>query len=198
MANDPLQREVQVADMSEVNWMTTPGDNMLTNERQLLHDLAAEAHNHFGEGTVIVNIGVARGASLHCLYAGAPEARYVAIDIDLGRYPCVNRDALEGVEFVQADSNMHGLEFEPPVHLLFVDGCHEFPIVCGDALGWLCHIPVGGVAAFHDYNPSPHDLSRLGDKLRGVRWAVRRWYFQAHGWQWHDTVGSVVVFRRVA
>ncbi|NIM55131.1 MAG: hypothetical protein GTO15_10995 [Pseudomonas stutzeri] len=183
--------------MSEVDWMAMPGMKILPTERQLLYDLAAEVCARFGDETVIVNIGVARGASLHCLYAGAPEARHVAVDIDLGRYPCVNKDALEGVEFVQADSNLYGLEFEAPVHLLFVDGCHEFHVVSTDILAWLPHIPVGGVAAFHDYNPSPEDLARLGAKLRGVRWAVRRWYVLAQGWAWHDVVGSIIVFRRV-
>lgn len=182
----------------EVDWMKMPGMKILPIERQLLYDLARETFLHFGKETTIVNIGVARGASVHCLYAGAPEARHVAIDIDLGRYPCIDRDALEGVEFVQADSNKYGLEFEGPVHLLFVDGCHEFHVVSTDILAWLPHITVGGMAAFHDYNPSPEDLTRLGDKLRGVQWAVQRWYSMTENWERLDTAGSVIVFRRVA
>lgn len=178
-------------------WMKAPGSNVLEIERQLLHDIAGEVYRRFKERTVIVNIGVSRGASVHCLYAGAPEARHVAIDIDLGLWEkAQSRDLLPGVQWVQADSNDYGLEFEGPVHLLFVDGCHEYDVVWGDIIAWLPHIPVGGIAAFHDYNPSSHDLSRLGDKLRGVKWAVHEWCRDADDWKLADVSGSIAVLRR--
>lgn len=175
-------------------WLKVKGDKVWEDERRLIHRLAQEAFVNFKEHTVIVNIGVNRGASCHCLYAGAPQARHVAIDINLGR-PLDAAHMLTEVEFVQADSNTH--EFEGPVHLLFVDGCHRYDVVNADVLAWTPRIAIGGMIAFHDYAPSLEDLAKLGHQIAGVRQAVDEWQAREMNWDEVGRASSVIAFRRV-
>lgn len=181
--------------MSNTNylWLTTRGERITPGERCLLYAVAAEIAKRF-ERPIVVNIGVSWGASVHCLYAGAPGARLVAIDKDFASRPVQSVYALSGVEFVETFSNVYGRSFEEPVHLLFVDGGHEYETIKADIDAWIPHIPTGGLAIFHDYAPSPRDR----DRLAGVERAVDEW----HGanlfcWLQVVKVDSVTVFERV-
>lgn len=168
------------------DWLTTPGWSMEPEERAWLLGAAAEAAERFGTSSCIVNIGVALGASVHCLRAGAPAARLVAIDVDNSLF---QGDA--GAEMVTADSAATGQEWKGAVHLLFVDGDHSRAGVEADLAAWLGHVAPGGVVAFHDY------YSEL-EHVAGVREAI-----DGHVWGpgWEDVtalppVGSLKAFRR--
>lgn len=173
-------------------WLTTRGEFIRPGERCLLYAMAAEMVKRF-ERPRIINIGVSWGASVHCLKAGAPRGWVTGIDIDLESRPVQNRHGL-GAAFIEIDSRKCGLEYERPVHLLFVDGGHEYEMVKGDIGAWIPHIPIGGLAIFHDYAPSPRDR----DRLAGVERAVDEW----HGgdldcWLQVVRVDSMIVFERV-
>lgn len=117
---------------------------------------------------VIVNIGVEYGASLHCLRAGAPEARLVGIDID-----CSKLVGDVDVELIESPSAE--VEFDNPVDLLFVDGNHTFDGVTADIETWLPRVVFGGVAVFHDClgNHPAHVI---------VNKAVSMWYESTLKW----------------
>lgn len=174
-------------------FLKVKGDKVLRDERLLIHRLAGEVFRCFGEHTVIVNIGVNAGASCHCLYAGAPQARHIAIDINLGR-PLDAAHMLTEVEFVQADSNIY--EFEGPVHLLFVDGCHRYDVANGDVVAWTPRIAIGGAIMFHDYAPALEDIAKLGHQIAGVRQAVDEWQARETNWDEAGRASSVIAFRR--
>ncbi len=114
----------------------------------------------------------------------------VAIDIDYETRPVRDAERLSDVEFIEADSTHYS--FKGPVHLLFVDGSHEYEDVKADITNWTPHIPLGGTVAFHDYAPEPQDAERLA----GVRQAIDGW--RSDSWQEVNQTMSIVVFRRVA
>lgn len=176
-------------------FLRVKGDKVLKGERLLIYRLAQEVFGRFGEDAVIVNIGVNMGATCHCLFAGAPQAHHVSVDINLGR-PLDAAHMLTEVEFVQVDSNVYGTVFEGPVHLLLVDGCHRYEVVNGDIQAWIPHIPVDGVVVFHDYQPAQEDLERLGRQLAGVRQAVDEWQAREANWDEVGRADSVIAFRR--
>ena len=179
--------------MSSEYWTKARGEKILPIERSLLHGLAEYVAETFDNPT-IVNIGVSWGASVHCLHAGAPDARLVAIDIDLETRPVQGLEHLEGVKFVEDKSCPRGLQFRNDVHLLFIDGDHSYNGVKDDINGWLGHIPLKGIIAFHDFEASVKDARRLA----GVRQAVQDWYKRTDGkWPMRWSAGSIVAFQRV-
>ena len=173
------------------DWRTTQGERLRPPERELLYQWAQAVQLcHPLCRPTIVNIGVSWGASLHCLHAGAPAAHLVAIDIDFDSRPVRHADRLGEVEYIQADSARY--PFQGPVHMLFVDGGHEYEQVKADIDNWIPHIPLGGIVAFHDYAPEPQDAARLA----GVRQAVNEW--RNDNWQEANQMLSTIVFRRRA
>jgi len=182
------QEETLMTYKHAVNWLRTPGEYVKTNERKLLYKLAQDIAARF-ERPTIVNVGVSHGATLHCLYAGAPEANHIGIDIDLKRRLLRGASALPGVTLIEMDSNRY--KPEGPVHLAFIDGGHSYATVKGDIRALAPHIPVGGVIAFHDYASEP----RFAKRLAGVKRAIDEWHNDA--WRGIETAGSVVAFRRM-
>lgn len=176
--------------MNQPYWMRIPGRDMLPQEREYLRDKAAEMVEKFDD-PLILNIGVKGGTSLHALCVGAPDARYLAIDIDLEYYAIHQPDELpEGIRFVEADSTTY--DYDEPIHLAFVDGSHRYDAVKADIGRVAPHVPVGGMIVFHDYAPNARDKKRL----RGVRQAIDEW--KADGWKRVGAVGSLAAFRREA
>ena len=179
--------------MSSEYWTKARGEKILPIERSLLYSMAEYVSETFDDPT-IVNIGVSWGASVHCLHAGAPSARLVAIDIDLETRPVQGLELLEGVEFIKAESGPYGLGFVNEVYMIFFDGNHTYNGVKEDIHGWLPRIPLGGIIAFHDYAPAKRDQERL----KGVRQAVEDWYKQTDGkWSLRWSAGSIVAYQRM-
>lgn len=154
-------------------YLTVPAQ-LFPEERKLLHDLAAEISQIFPHPTIL-NIGVWKGGSLHCLRSGAPDATLIGIDIDLSLL-IGDPDAI----LVQADSTRVQFLVPLPVHLIFIDGGHDEDIVLRD-IAWTNKIPTGGIVAFHDY------YERSIQSSFGVRLAVDKWMAEP-GWStnWSD------------
>lgn len=180
-------------------WPPVKGERLLPNERWLLYWLAHHTASKFEKPTV-VNIGVSWGASLHCLYAGAPDAWHLAIDIDLDWRPVMHPEILQGVEFQEGDSYRLGRKYTrgtclDTIHLLFVDGGHHYKNVRGDLETWGLCLVSGGIAAFHDYAPAECDIDRFN--LRGVKRAVDEWHRGDDRLEFVGTVDSIAVIKRL-
>lgn len=161
-------------------YMDAPGWDLQDAERRLLRGLAAQVR----PGGHIVNIGIALGASCHCLAAGARGARITAIDIDadcagvLGPWHTVIGDSAEAAAGIG------------PVALVFVDGDHEYNGVAADIRAWGPLVEPGGLMVFHDYGnghlPQCRDVRPAVDALMG------------DGWKHAGDTGSIRAFRRTA
>jgi len=172
-------------------WLKTRGEMVRPKERAFLFELAQRTAAKFDK-PLILNIGVSWGASVHCLFAGAPNATHYAIDIDYNSRPIQHRDLLD-VAFIQADSGWWIPTFTT-AHLVFVDGDHDYEGVRRDIRNWIPYIPIGGIIAFHDYCPQAQDRERL----KGVINAVNEWYkANADDWDSLGVVVSTTAFERV-
>lgn len=174
-------------------WMRARGEMVHPQERLLLYRLAEIVAHHF-DNPNIINIGVSWGASVHCLHAGAPQANITAIDTNYQKRPVQQLDRIDEskVNFVMADSK--SLKFDDDCHLVFVDGDHTYGGVKGDIDNWVPRIPVGGIIAFHDYQPQERDEKRL----EGVKRAVNEWHKGKEvEWLVIEKKDSIIVFRRV-
>ncbi len=144
-----------------------PGAATTKQEQEYLRTLASQTTRRFGPDCAIVNIGVGLGGSCMCLRAGAPEATLVGIDID----PGVARGDWTSI---RADSRRFALP--PPVHLLFVDGAHDYAAVKSDIRRWTPSVVTGGTVAFHDYDnglPFTAGVRPAVDELMdGDAWSV--------------------------
>lgn len=145
-------------------------------ERHYLRDLATIVNNVFAN-PVIVNIGVAAQygyCSMYCLRAGGQRAHLIGVDIeDQGLVP----DDLMPAEFIIGDSNVIGLGFSFPIHLLFVDGDHSEEAVSRDITSWTPKVVPGGIVSFHDYGhygipglEHTYGVKLAVDKLMGPCW----------------------------
>ena len=175
--------------MSVASWKTALGKAIIPVERVWLRDIAAEVEKQFGAETVIVNIGIFRGATMYCLGAGAPRARLVGIDT---LYPQgAPLDPRARAQVLVGDSGKLHASFAGPVHLLFIDGDHSYEAVARDIAGWAPKIVPGGVIAFHDFKTEP----KVAAKHAGIKRAVLEWEREA-GWLLIAEPGSIRAYRR--
>lgn len=168
-------------------WRKGLGNDFPLAEREFLFELAQQAN----PGT-IVNIGVNRGTSLHCLAAGAPQSKIIGIDIEF-RTPILERDRLPGnVELIEANSTTYNKIDK--AHIVFVDGSHEYVMVKDDIANWTPRLVSGGVIAFHDYRPP----EQFEWRLDGVMRAVNEWYGTIANWvSIGEVIGSIYAFRKM-
>ena len=164
------------------DYLTALGAAMTIPERQYLRDLATQAAAEFGPACTVVNIGVALGCSCVCLRAGAPESNLVGIDID----PEAERGDWA---LIRADSRRFTLP--PPIHLLFVDGAHDYAAVKSDIERWAPSVILGGFVAFHDYGN--HDKIPW---TAGVKRAVDE-CMNGDGWTVIGTTDSIKTFQKL-
>ena len=155
------------------DWRTTRGEIPGIGQRTFLVDVARAVSDTFPTPT-IVNIGVRRGASLHCLRAGAPNAVLVGIDIQFPNP--IGKDDLDAT-FIHGNSNTVHDQVEPPVHLVFIDGGHGYGTCKGDVEAWVPKIPLGGIVSFHDMH------------MGGVITAFNEWW-RAEYTNWEEVEGS--------
>ena len=149
------------------DYLTVPGAAMTQPERQYLHDLAVEAASRFGPDCTIVNIGVGMGCSCICLRTGAPDATLIGVDID----PMVKQG-----DWVPLRADSRRLVWPSPIHLLFVDGAHDYAAVKSDIQGWTPSVVPGGLVVFHDYGnaeilPWTAGVRQAVDECMGDGWA---------------------------
>jgi hypothetical protein len=153
---------------TNIDWRTVEGEIFGMGQRAFLVSVAKAVSDAFSNLT-IVNIGVRRGASLHCIRAGAPDATLIGIDIQ----PCnpIGKGGLDAV-YIHGDSNAVHEQVEPPIHLVLVDGGHGYDTVKGDIEGWVPKIPVSGIVALHDMH------------MGGVIKAFDEWWgLEANNWE---------------
>jgi len=123
-------------------------------ERYFFRDIAEETTARFWDTQItIVNIGVWKGASMHCFRLGSLGANLIGIDV-MGAYNMEQRlvDYLRA-EIIKRNSN-YVSDPPNPIHLLFVDGGHEFETVEGDILLYCPNVVSGGYVLFHDAGES--------------------------------------------
>jgi len=183
---------------AEQDYIKCPGAAIYPQEREWLKHMAKDiAIRFYPHSITIVNIGIMWGATMWALRTGAKDARLIGVDINIDRDAnhTVYKKADLRAEFIETDST-HYDKFRDPIHLLFIDGCHHEHTVAGDIKMWSSNVIVGGVMAFHDYNPNSYDFSMHPD-LIGVRNAVDKWYATSHGWEHVDSALSIIAFKRV-
>lgn len=76
-----------------------------------------------------------------------------------------------------------GLEWDNPIHLLFVDGDHSPQGVEADVEKWIPFVVSGGVVILHDVT-----------RYEGIRWAANE--LRVAGWKLIDSGGSIEVYRK--
>lgn len=176
-------------------YLKAPGFMLPTRERECLRTVATIAVARFGSVPVIVNIGVARGGSLHCLRAGAPDALLIGIDADFNRYPIRINPGANLIWGRSQDVCVTG-----PVHLVFVDGSHTYESVRGDIENWAPRVMKGGFVLFHDYGPVRATRPNwTHTQPTGLVRAINEWRYSpehAHRWREFGSVGSIVGFER--
>lgn len=128
-------------------WRTSLSKSIDTPQREFLVRLSQNICAVFLNPT-IVNIGVHVGTSMYCLYAGCPTANLIGVDI-LEKFFIPSMREISS-RLILGDSNVVHAEVEPPVHLLFIDGCHAYDAVKRDIEGWVPKILLKGIVAFHD------------------------------------------------
>lgn len=186
--------------MTKNLWQTVPGAHISDQERQWLKDTAQSIAEIF-EAVLLVNIGIWKGASMHCLRAGAPDATLVGIDVNIHKTQGVK--SLRA-ELIRRDSRHMG-SWSRPIHLLFVDGGHAYGTVASDIRIFGKHVVVGGIMAFHDYARSPSYFAEVRRKhpMRHQRHplevhrAVDDLCTKKRGWEFLAIADSVKAFRRV-
>jgi predicted O-methyltransferase YrrM len=167
------------------DYLTAPAASLTQAERVFLKEAAERVALRFGKSALFVNIGVGLGGSVWCLRAGAHTAQIIGIDID------PDSDA-SGCEFWHADSRRCADRVTEPIHLLFIDGNHEYHGVKADILAWVPKVAPGGLIAFHDYQINEH----IQPMTQGVKRAVDE-YVSADLWHCAHRVDSIKSFQRL-
>ena len=177
-------------------WNTINGAFLSQLEREWLKDTASSIARIF-DSPLFLNIGIFKGASMHCLRAGAPDALLVGIDKKVRK---LQGSHILNAEFICKDSRHMG--WDRPIHLLFVDGGHRYEIVKSDIQKFGQHVVPFGILAVHDYNRSEGFLEERRDRRPnrcdlGVRRAVDELFADSHWWAPLETIDSIKAFRRV-
>lgn len=170
-----------------MDWQTISGAALGIQERRWLKDTAEKITTRF-ENPVIVNIGNYRGASLHCLRAGARDAILIGIDIKPSR---IIREELLGAEIITADSTVCHSDFKRDIHFLFIDGDHGCEVVTQDIANWIPKVVSGGIIAFHDYTLPPPRYC-VGQALD--EWEKSQ---ASESWMNINAAGSIKAFKRL-
>ena len=108
---------------------------------------------------------------------------HVGVDLDVSNF---HRSQFKPA-LIEADSG--SMEYDGPVHFLFIDGDHRIDGVADDMEAWLGMVPVGGIVGFHDY------WNQRLMWCRGVSGAVDAW-----DWDGREDVpaaDSIKALRRV-
>ena len=142
-------------------YLTAEGDALSMKERVFIRDMARKVVKRFGKDALLVNIGVHRGGTLWCLRAGSgPGVRIIGIDINAESWP-------GDWEFLHGDSRRVHEDIEGPIHLLLVDGDHDYYGVRADIENWTPKVAEGGLVLFHDYgNSAAPGVKEYADSLK--------------------------------
>lgn len=175
---------------NEVDWINAPGAALSLPERDWLRSAAMGIESRF-KTPVMVNLGIWKGATMHCLRAGAPAAILIGIDV-IGGDRLIRAEALNA-EIVRADADSFWEHFlDQDIHFVLFDADHRLGSMRKQLNGWMPKLVKDGIAAFHDY-PLPEP-----------RWAVKRavdeWMAaqEIPAWAEIDAPDKLKAFRRVS
>ena len=177
-------------------WKTVNGAFLSQVEREWLKDTACAIAQVF-DSPLFLNIGIFKGASMHCLRAGALDAELVGVDKTIRK---LQGSHILNAEFICGDTRY--MSWDRPIHLLFVDGGHRYEIVKSDIKNFGPHVVPGGIIAVHDYNRSESFLEERRDRRPnrcdlGVRQAVDELFADSHWWAPLEIIDSIKAFRRL-
>lgn len=122
----------------------------------------------------IINIGAGAGTSALTFAEKRPDAHVITVDISpggpLGGFEgernAFDNAKMEYPEQILGDSGAIGKSWDRGlVDMVFVDGDHSTKGVERDIAGWLHHIKVGGIIAFHDYGERWPRVVEVIDRL---------------------------------
>jgi MMP 1-O-methyltransferase len=154
------------------------------------------------EGSTIVEIGSYHGRSTIALALGAKQSGSVVYAIDphhvheAGGYqfgPADNvvfmqnvlkSDVGEWVRAVNVPSHWAVATGWPDIHLMFIDGGHEYETARGDFFNWDIYLPVNALVAIHDSTGAWEGPTRV------VKEAL------SDGWRLVETVGDTSILER--
>ena len=189
-------------------WQVVPGAMLSRRERfwlvamghrleEMVRTADAAASDPVTRDPLIVNIGVYKGASMHCLRKGAPGARLVGIDVGVSM---VHATDVLRAEMICRDSRQMGA-WDRPIDLLFLDGGHTYEVIRSDIETFGPHVVAGGVMAIHDYARSDEYLEERAilhpnRPPLGVRKAVDELCTEDQGWKVLAIVDSIKAFRK--
>lgn len=133
------------------------------------------------DGVNIVEVGSFKGRSTCCLGFGClgSRKRIFAVDSFNGNdsdfherdffaefWANVERCGLSlYVEPVKGFSSEVAKTWNKPIHLIFIDGSHQYDDVLADFFGFLPHIVPGGLIAFHDVDKTWPDVLRAWNEV---------------------------------
>lgn len=172
----------------EGDWLYAPGAGLTGDERRWLRSAAMDVEFRF-KTPVIVNLGIWKGATMHCLRAGAPGAILVGID-RIGGDLLFHGYTLHA-EIIRGNVDTAWKDFDRAIHFLLFDADHRIESMQKQLSGWAPLVVEGGVMAFHDY-PLPEP-----------RWAIKRavdeWMSAqpAGAWAEIDAPDKLKAFRRI-
>lgn len=180
------------------DYLTTPGAAMTRKEREFIREVSERADLAFPKVDVLtfVNIGIEYGASLHCLRAGSERAAIIGIDLNTEKLVGNPRALLWRRDSTRLQTLA---EFDGPIHLVLVDGGHDYTTVLADATLWTSQIPIGGYVIFHDYhNLQTMEILRKG--IARVGEAIDVWVSEVTQHSWRDLVApdSLRVLERLS
>ena len=134
------------------------------------------AQDGYGSGS-IVEIGSFKGRMTICLALGSQlKRREKVYAIDPLVDDKIRSQFVKNINKAKVDDYIIPLfkkseeavrDFDSPIRLLFIDGCHEYEEVKKDILLWKKHLIEGGIIAMHDYLPENYP-----NFLAGVNKAV--------------------------
>jgi len=176
------------------DYLTVPGAQITRAEREFIKQYAELTESRF-DNPVIANIGVLWGATMWCIRRGAPDATLYGVDIKLDEG--IHRRNDLNAHFIEGDSTEIWKQFNRPIHLLLVDGDHNYETVKRDIAGWVPKVAAGGIIIFHDYAPTDLNLRQF-PHIAGVRRAVDEWFNSTHQNEWLNQIliDSIAWFRR--
>ena len=179
--------------MKEDYYLYCPGAQVTSAEREYIKSCA----NHYPAASTFVNIGIMWGCTIHCLRAGNQSASIYALDI-IYQWEIAYKDELN-VHWLKGDSRTYNWR-HGPIQVLLIDGDHHYEVIKADIANWTPHVPVGGTVLFHDYNPTPLNMSQFPE-LEGVKRSVGEWrqseVDDGRKWESKALVDSIASFRRL-
>jgi hypothetical protein len=109
-------------------------------------------------------------------------------------------DVSDRIDFHVEDSI--AMEWDGPIHVLFIDGDHSYPTVKADIEKWTLFVPVGCVVIFHDCTDHDGVKRAVNEGMRTGTYIGDGADYRSVTFDWEELDGgegksSLCVFRRV-